>query len=442
MSRGVWTVVVAIGGCAVVACTSPGHGTTSSSGGTTSGVPGISGLDGGSPCADGGDCSSTTCLGGRCCNDACPVAAPACAAIGCDENGACIHPGPTQSCGPTSCRGPTSLSPRVCDGNGNCIFSLPVPCPANYGCNPTTAACNATCQGDMDCDLSIAFCDATGACVPKRAGGSPCLENGACLSRSCLGGFCCAGEFCPPDPDTNCAANACGPDAGSCLYPTCGGGLGCGITGVACLLGCQLSSDCATGSSCDPRSKQCCSDLPPAAQIYVDGFAGMDTGCCGSLSAPCLSLTRAMERISSSGPHGVSGATIHAFNSNGTLEWMPAERWPVQLGLGVTLIAPNLYFDVLNQGDRVFEVRGYSATDTAPVTLEGDPVLNGAFIHVGFLSGPLDMGTAGTAVDATRTPAVPLTISNAWLDWNQLPGGARQARRALGPRRAPAPDRL
>jgi hypothetical protein len=416
MSVALRTTLIAIASCAVSACGSGGSGTTTSSSGGTTGGTALPGLDGGAPCADGGECSSTACLGGRCCNDPCPVADPACAATACDETGICAYPGPSLSCGPPSCQGPLSLSQRICDGNGDCILGSPNQCPANYACNPATAECNQTCLTDLDCDVTVAFCNSMGACVPKLPEGSPCLESAACASRSCLGGFCCVEEFCPPAPDTNCLANACSYDGGGCLYPACSGGLGCGILGgKTCLSRCASTSDCISGMSCDQSSGSCCTALPPGVDFYVDGYAGLDTGCCGSSSSPCNTLTRAMDRLSSAGTGGVSGATIHAFNSDHSLDWTAPERWPVHLGLGVTLVAPKLYFDVSTPGNAVFKVFGYSASDLAPVTVEGDPAQNGVFTHVGFPANNVDNPNSGAAFDCGAAPPVPLNLSNAWL---------------------------
>ena len=137
---------------------------------------------------------------------------------------------------------------------------------------------------------------------------------------------------------------------------------------------------------------QCCPGLPAGAQLYANDAAGIDAACCGSVSAPCNSLTQTMNNLVAANvigggiiaAHG-AGANFANWSSDGDIF-----NYPVHLGMGVTLSAPGLTFSQNAQGtfafgfgaNPVFLVAPYPAEAGAPgtVSIQGAP---GNPIYVG-----------------------------------------------------------
>jgi hypothetical protein len=126
---------------------------------------------------------------------------------------------------------------------------------------------------------------------------------------------------------------------------------------------------------------------------------GSDEGCCGTtIEKACATLTRALALIGSSNQ---SGLTLEArVDGDGGL-WRPAggERWPIVLGLGLTLSAPGLAFDRPAGAPGIaFLVRGLIPGDDGGVTMRGGPASAGgvpSLLQVGF---PFDDAGSGTEI--------------------------------------------
>jgi hypothetical protein len=121
-------------------------------------------------------------------------------------------------------------------------------------------------------------------------------------------------------------------------------------------------------SSCCPLSKS-------GDTLYIDGAAGSDfTACCGTLAAPCQTLTKAMSLINTA---KVSGVRLSAYRSTNGTDWTNRETWPVHLGWGVTLDAPGIFFSTPSPGTGMkstrnhFEVYTYGVQNTATVKIVG-----------------------------------------------------------------------
>jgi hypothetical protein len=237
-----------------------------------------------------------------------------------------------------------------------------------------------------------------GSCQSRESTG-PCTTDDACTSGVCgiAGTGNCCTVSCTPAGGV-CGASGC--DAqGACQFPdssvvcstSCAGNVyslghcdglgGCSITttrcpgdlvcadGAVCKSSCMNTQDCISGTFCDVAGQACCPQL--GGTMYVDGVQGSDMPpCCGTLASPCSSLTHSMELIASAGAIGV---TLEASNGSGQADWPPAnERWPVHLGLGVTLHAKAIFFTP-PAGPPVdaFDIFPYGPGDTGTVTLIG-----------------------------------------------------------------------
>ncbi|HEX8950712.1 MAG TPA: hypothetical protein VF945_02650, partial [Polyangia bacterium] len=249
----------------------------------------------GYPCALPGDCDSSACVDGYCCDSFCDPADPAnlckacsvpgseghcvAAAAGtdphqqcaadpattcgkdglCDGKGGCERWAAGTACGTASCTGGSATYAPVCDGNGTCVSPAPVSC-APYACGSATA-CATTCTPPaVDC-APPAVCT-NGSCG-KRALGQPCTAPSDCTSNFCAPqGVCCdsactgscvacnllgkLGQCTPLAAGTQCAAAGCLGD--SKLSPRLCDGAGT----------CQPATTTAcTPYSCDPATAQC-----------------------------------------------------------------------------------------------------------------------------------------------------------------------------------------
>jgi hypothetical protein len=202
----------------------------------------------GSGCARGGECSSTFCVDGYCCNGAC--------------NGS--------TCEACDVAGKAGICSAVNTGNphgthGSC---------GNFAC--VSGACySGTCTLDTEC-ASNYYCDtSSGSCVASIAKGSVCTKDAQCNTGHCVDGYCC-------DTACNGACQACDVSPGTCSgitgsphgtrscapYAFCSSGL--------CNASCVVNADCTTGD-CDPSTGKCVMPVVDAGPDVVD-MGTPDTG--------------------------------------------------------------------------------------------------------------------------------------------------------------------
>lgn len=214
-----------------------------------------------------GECVSTFCADGVCCDAACgtnpnctacnlmgsmgtctnqPVTDPemactfnqsTCAAADCNTMGACDFL-TTGTCA-TSCTG-NLLTTSTCNSMGMCAAGSAVACAGGYTCQSGTA-CNTMCSSNAQCVTSTHFCNTmTSMCQPRKAVGQACLNMPLeCLNDQCVDTYCCnttcAGlcVSCNSIHTTMMAADngTCLPIAantdpqGDCMTPTCCDGM-------------------------------------------------------------------------------------------------------------------------------------------------------------------------------------------------------------------------
>jgi hypothetical protein len=358
------------------------------------------------PCTSNAVCTSGICGlngTGNCCATTCSTTDPICGASGCDATtGACLYAvGMTCGTGGETCTGST-LTSHICDDTGACGLN-PAACADHFACNATGDGCLTKCAVLADC-ASGYYCS-SGACLPQRATGL-CSSDDACTTGLCgvngTGHFCCAAACSTTDPI--CGATDCNPTTGACAFPgtttscgptgSCSGttqtgptvcdGMGscpppvvsdctpyaCGAT--ACNTTCTDSSSCAgNGDFCDTTppplsdggagSPACCPALVDGGSLLVDGKTGADNVCCGiGSNGACLTLTKAMALIDEA---QATYVTIEAtVNSTGG-DWAPAtEVYPINLGYGVEVNGPGVYFADLNDANLpvgIFAIAAY-----------------------------------------------------------------------------------
>jgi hypothetical protein len=172
----------------------------------------------GSPCTSNGQCRTTFCVDGVCCDNACSGLCKACNVAGnegvcglapagnddsgcpttprdacgtdgtCDGLGSCRkHPAGTK-CSDGVCASSSITSSSTCDGEGACVAGPVIPC-APFACSADGIPhCNDSCITDADCVMG-------GSCVNgscgRRLDGATCKADGDCQSGFCAGGVCC-----------------------------------------------------------------------------------------------------------------------------------------------------------------------------------------------------------------------------------------------------------
>jgi hypothetical protein len=252
------------------------------------------GLAGGAKCQSDGQCASTFCVDGVCCDGACTGQCQACAEpnkvgacttvsgaprgtrTACAATSAtcaglcgglpnqCSYPGSGTLCSAASCSGDLSVNTAsVCNGAGACTASIVVPCGSGKYCTG-------------------------GSCVAQVANGGSCADSDQCASGNCTNTLCCAagqtgcGTTCVSLSSSN--AN-CGTCARSCAGgSTCSGGSCYLVDGQSCTTGTQcLTGVCSTfyvdgdgdGYGTTAAVQQCGTTVPT-------GYANKSGDCCDS----------------------------------------------------------------------------------------------------------------------------------------------------------------
>lgn len=199
----------------------------------------------GAPCTNPGQCQSTFCTDGVCCNQASCPAGQSCSNPDSGKLGSCSVPG-----GPGSpCTLPSHCTTGACSNNV-CVVASPTPTPTLKGAG---ASCSITqeCQPPLSCNTAdggvccnLETCPAgqncrlgNGACVPlptqKPGNGSRCTEDDDCESNSCVDRICCEVDEC--EVGQRCDITG---FEGSCVEP-----FGAGE-------GCSKNTDCLSPLTC------------------------------------------------------------------------------------------------------------------------------------------------------------------------------------------------
>jgi hypothetical protein len=168
----------------------------------------------GQTCTAGGECVSTNCVDGVCCDSACAGTCTACNVSGSVGTCANLPSGQTDTYPANAC-----VAPYACDGGGACKKVLGTACAGSGECLSNNCAdgvcCNSVCTGTcLACNLagnvgtctnipawstdnnpagtcvSPNACDGSGIC--KKTNGVACGANGECLSNNCVDGVCCS----------------------------------------------------------------------------------------------------------------------------------------------------------------------------------------------------------------------------------------------------------
>lgn len=103
----------------------------------------------GQPCTLPGDCASSFCANGVCCDSACGTACHACNIAG--KVGVCSPVAAGTQCAAAACSGDSTVSKRTCNAAGTCQPAITASC-SPYSCNAATAACFARpCANSTQC---------------------------------------------------------------------------------------------------------------------------------------------------------------------------------------------------------------------------------------------------------------------------------------------------
>jgi hypothetical protein len=114
-----------------------------------------------------------------------------------------------------------------------------------------------------------------------------------------------------------------------------------------------------------------------------------------------------------------SGATLFATVGGVGGDWTGTETWPVQLSLGVTLHAPDIFFAPRGQTG-AFVLQSSGPADQSTVTIEGDSTTS-TYCYVGFDSKGAHSDGTTVAVDDSLGPnrALPLALNWVWMNGSQ-----------------------
>jgi hypothetical protein len=176
----------------------------------------------GQTCDDNGDCASSHCVDGICCNTACGGLCESCLAADtggtdgtcapipsgsdpdnectaqsqstcgttglCSGSGTCAFWSSSTPCGSTqSCSGGIETKQDYCNGAGTCIDNGTVAC-APYSCG--TTACAVTCSISNPCNPGY-YCDTNNQCQALKPNGTTCVNDNECTSAQCTDNVCC-----------------------------------------------------------------------------------------------------------------------------------------------------------------------------------------------------------------------------------------------------------
>jgi hypothetical protein len=232
------------------------------------------------------DCVNGHCVGGMCCNTACPVdPMSTCGNDGTCSAGTCHKYTAGIVCAAASCANGTpgsQTAQKTCNGSGVCNVGGTVTSCGNYVCNGTV--CNTSCTTNAQC-VTGQFC-ISNVCQ-KKPNGAGCGADSDCANMHCVGNICCASACSDQGAnmchqDGACLANGSGcevyPSGTSCGAASCSGGVlqpasTCdGVGAGMCVMPstvmcspyvCNLSSACYT--ACGTSDALC------AAGFYCDG---------------------------------------------------------------------------------------------------------------------------------------------------------------------------
>jgi hypothetical protein len=166
------------------------------------------------------------------------------------------------------------------------------------------------------------------------------------------------------------------------------------------------NADCDTAYYCDLTGITAC--CPQLTTFNVDGALGHDFVCCGSVAAPCKTLTHAMKDVQAS---GLNGVTLNAYNGDANQNWGASETWPVVLGYGVTLKAPGIYFrDGTISDPTMFAVKQGAGDNSTSVIIEGSA---GNDIQIGRDNSGIDGGISQSSAQITVDGPMNLHLINA-----------------------------
>jgi hypothetical protein len=276
----------------------------------------------GQGCVGPGECISTYCTDGVCCDNGCAGTCQACSAAlkGGGADGECGNVAPygaDPACGANEvCDGAGTCRKNdgiVCGGagecvSGNCIDGVCCDDPCSDTCLACTAAKTGGVNGqcgfvtansdpDTDCPLGTQACDGAGAC--REVPGGVCSLSGDCISGNCSpnDGVCCS-QACTGtcmactsaktgSPTGTCANVVTGTDPDNeCTGPgspdVCHAGHCDRINGTACV----SPGQCLSGN-CPAQDSVCC-DLPCDGLCYACTAAKKGSGAngtCGFVAA-------------------------------------------------------------------------------------------------------------------------------------------------------------
>ena len=213
----------------------------------------------------------------------------------CSGQGACDFYVAGTVCNSASCQGNTAIHADVCDGSGSCGES------GQQDCGLTLCVggvCADSCVFDADCSTSVAYCDSTAHCAPKKLVGEGATGNNQCLTGFMADGVCCD-SACAGGPCDACSVAAgataegvCTPQNGAAcndgdqctLVDSCQGGVCQGANPIVC----ESTDQCQDPGACDAISGAC-SLVPKANGTACDDgnpctIDACQTGACKGLS--------------------------------------------------------------------------------------------------------------------------------------------------------------
>ena len=231
-------------------------------------------LDGGSPCQTDGQCGTSVCANGVCCDRRCGA---------CE---ACNQPGSVGRCAvvPAGAAGSPACAPFVCNGSASC----PLSCTTNAECVAGLECRNAACVApppDAGVDAGQPTVDA-GQPDAGSPRGAACARNDQCQTGHCADGVCC-------DSACDGACQACNTEGrvGVCAVlpkgnvgaPVCAPFV-CDGAGRACPTTCAADGDCAAPALCRTGV---CVEGPPRSHL------GFSCGCRETSEGPLVLLVLA-----------------------------------------------------------------------------------------------------------------------------------------------------